>query len=905
MTRPSSPSSTFTLITSVACCLLHGDMIATNKVAALINFTPYSTSRRKSNFVRRLYQRRGYGDEFNDPANFYQDDSGEPLRFNTKYEDNNNDFYYADSIDQYAQRTEVDFDATPDYRDPTTRSRIKARKNKNNFSDGIDSIMSKVFSNTQKQQSFPMQPTNAKSSSIPHLSQMISISNEDMEKFAKNAKAGGKVVSNFVRGAILNTAKLAIEVLEQNNNNSNNNNRNKTQGRNTYDDVCDFDDDLCREIEDALAASSLIELTEGKDKDPLSNFNAVNRERDKPPLNPTKDNRVDKSSGDSNGKYFSNPEDRSKKFEEYYRRSLEEQLSEWDGQQKIQDEPRTMRQQTRTSWNDTALIMPDDRDLPPPPLDPPKRVTRQEQVSRSQNEPQPLLKKKRKEIVGNKESNSNPIVRRVDDRAMGYGRNGITDDYAQLFNAIQDAPYDEMRDFFDERETRVNSRRKKRDGTPESRYEAQDSVKVDITDEALAFARSLDLDVYEIYLSRDTMDEDAVLTLEDVLEYYDRMKEQMRVRPAERSTMEDRQRKNDDSGYSTPRGYSSNEQMGVVEPKVRLVNDSYNSIVDDPRERRSGVTSDPRRSGKITPSVRYRHVSDRSQQTKAEASPPEEEERIPRFRHYPELRNASSTRLRPSVRRNVPAVNPTVQTLGGSRREITSQSSLSQLIDYNPERNHEYNMNARGVPRENRFSTVPLAKLVQNPNTRRDKQVLSPSLNPPPTAPLPFDQISTAQFREPYQGRRIDDIGSRPNSQHLSEGALSRLSSEKRLQPSMYEQKPRVAPQKPASSPFTKENESAYCTNDALLIAEKYGVDLRKVAAGSDEPISAEDVRHYIESRKSIRASSRKDEYGGKRDSSPYIDNELTYEEFASYFDTDTIGRLQRLRDKDSREMIE
>jgi hypothetical protein len=120
----------------------------------------------------------------------------------------------------------------------------------------------------------------------------------------------------------------------------------------------------------------------------------------------------------------------------------------------------------------------------------------------------------------------------------------------------------------------------------------------------------------------------------------------------------------------------------------------------------------------------------------------------------------------------------------------------------------------------------------------------------------------------------------------------------------IYVEKHEVASSNPASSSFALENESAYCTNDALLMAEQYGVDLRKVAASSDEPISAEDVRHYIESRKNMRAS-RKDQYTSQRDSSTYIDNELTYEEFASYFDTDTIGRLQRLHDQDSRERIE
>ncbi|KAL7490202.1 hypothetical protein ACHAW6_015970 [Cyclotella cf. meneghiniana] len=901
MLRQSSRSATFTLIASVACCLLRGDGIATSKVAALV-INPCYSSRRKSYSSRRLHQRRGYDDEL-DPVNFYQRESRELPHFDTHNKDNGNAFYYADRMGKDLQQNDADFDAKPDYRNPTTTStssRNNARKDKNKFSKDIGSIVSKVFPNAQKQQAHPMQHTDPISSTIPNLSHMISVSNEDMEKFARNAEAGGKIVSNFVRGAILNAAKLAIEVLEQNNNN---NHRNRTEERNEYNDVCDFDHDLCREIEDALAASS---LADGRKEDASSNFIGGDRASERTLSDSRKDNRDDEA-----GKYFSRTENGSNKFEEYYWRSLEEQLSESDGERSTQEKPRKMQQQKKgPSWNDTSLMMSDDRGLLPDSMYPYTRLTHQEQLPLSENEPMPLLKKKRNDILSNDDSMSKPVMTRVDDWAMGHDAKESKDDYAKLFNAIQDGPYDKMSNPFNDQKTRVNGQRKKRDDISERRYEAQDSVKLDITDEALAFARSLNLDVYEIYLSRDAVDEDAVITLQDVLAYYDRMKGQIRVRPRQRSTSEDHQRNMDDAVYSGPRGNKSKEQTERVGRNTRLAKESYNynihdAVYSDPRDERFSVASEPQRSGKTTPSVRYRHVSNPlRRQSKSELSPPKEPERVPRFRQYPEQRDASPAPLRPSVQRNIPDVNPTVQSLGGSRREIKSQSSLSQLIDPNPQRNREYDKNARGGPRENTFSTVPLAKLVQNPSKTEAKEAPSASLNPPPSSPLPFEQISTAQFREPYQGGRVDNFGSDPDSQHRSEGTHPKQSSEKQLLSNIHIQKHEVASSKPASSSFTLQNESAYCTNDALLMAEQYGVDLRKVAASSDEPISAEDVRHYIESRKNMRASL-KDQYSSQRDSSTYIDNELTYEEFASYFDTDTMGRLQRLQDQDSRERIE
>ena len=77
-----------------------------------------------------------------------------------------------------------------------------------------------------------------------------------------------RVTSSLLGEAILHTAKFAVNTLGSNNNNNNNTATTLLEESLTspYNDVCDFDNKLCQEIEDALAATESFKLSTEKSK---------------------------------------------------------------------------------------------------------------------------------------------------------------------------------------------------------------------------------------------------------------------------------------------------------------------------------------------------------------------------------------------------------------------------------------------------------------------------------------------------------------------------------------------------------------------------------------------------------------------------------------------------------------
>jgi hypothetical protein len=314
----------------------------------------------------------------------------------------------------------------------------------------------------------------------------------------------------------------------------------------------------------------------------------------------------------------------------------------------------------------------------------------------------------------------------------------------------------------------------------------------------------------------------------------------------------------DETGYTGPRLKGQTR----LEARNRFTEEDYHyntkGIFEQGRQRRSSVNMERRHH--VDPSIdrdpRFKPRSYDRQHDEMNSSQ-QKEERVPRFRQY--LTKEQNAPTRPST---------------ATTHQKPRPSSISQLISPQPDRKVEYNGVARDGYRKNKMSTVSLAKLIQGPRERD------------------LEQVSTNKFREPYQGYE-----SRPQTKQKTHTTYEEVKSNRLQhqpsQPTLRELSKRHTSPAPLSP---QHSDSAYYTNDALEIAEKYGVDLRNVAAAPEEPISANDVKHYIESRKSIRANR---EYLAKQDPL-YIDNELTYEEFASFFDAETISRLQQNADKDT-----
>jgi hypothetical protein len=819
---------------------------------------------------------------------------------------------------------DVDFDEINDYIESRRATRNSSRKEEKStkFSDSISDIFSKVFPNQQqKLQPHISSPAPVSPRTIPNLPK-IKISNEDIEKFTNQAKAGGVFFSNLMKEAFVHTAKLAIDAIEKSSNKI-------EMETTTYNDVCDFDDELCREIEDALeATNSFKTLVEDSNKSMPPDFNSRIIEQEDKRMD-SRDEKITKQpKADIAGKYFAmrsvsdnaratvgpntlsftperdtnNTGNYGNRFEEHYKRSLEQELLGLD-ERKPQD-----LHENRNYLND-AEVEQRGRAV----LTPKNRLTRQDKVSPSRTVETPIERSKkgaaessdhRQKLSSRSNTDNEPSafdqMRRASPGRINQGPSLLQPEQ-ETQSPIVKEPYVErdrkrldnqggyrpkLRSLIDADDLGVSNRMREHPRDSDERYPTNDPVKVDITDEALAFVRSLNLDVYEIYLSIQNPGSgkgkgEAVVALDDVIWYCERM--QIGPRSRHRSSPSLARFNTDETGYT-----GANTAMASNEPTQKRnnqMNVDYHFSTEDRaysshRESTYNVASDKQRTG--------------------------ERDRVPRFRQYPGKRIDSSGPLEHSVGNNARDTRApasarvdghdldkykSVQSLGGIGHQVRSKSSMSQLIDYNSRRRHEHRLSSndhnRNSIRSKRYSSVPLAHLVQKPRE---------------SSHHPFDQVSTNSFREPYEGGAITPGASNRVEKRLNSANSLRYHSEHT--PSMTSNAPQQQMSNSATA-STRDNKSAYCTNEALRLAEKWNIDLRKVAAASDEAITADDVRHYIESRKQVRATQRQQD-ARQRTKSTYIDNDLTYEQFASYFDTDTLNMLhqQQTPKRDPSEMV-
>ena len=767
----------------------------------------------------------------------------------------------------------------------------------------IAGIFSQMFPNQSRSQisKSPSAPRVA----LPNLQHMIT--EDDFQKITSHAISGGKFFTSLVGDALFNTAKLAMGAMD----------RNKTRDSmeaTSYNDVCDFDDELCREIEDALAATeNFKQLTEKSRERSLSDFEPLLSQSvvaQKPPVSTSEPaskpgsvrsdfstvqqiaNKFDSSTPDSRNEYYFASKEGDSRFSEYYRRSLEQQLTDIEVRKSKKLDREESHQLSQPFVNKEPLIEGYKRD--------------------AASEPRSIPRAGNKLLYGQSNVDANRQFNTVRDPS-GLQRTRITSN--PMHRNIRDKKFS----FINEDDIGINSKsvrpravREQRQNSNNASLErgrANESIRVHITDEALAFAQSLNLDVYEVYLSSTNrisgggvLEEDAIVTLDDVIWYCDRIRIGQGQMPMDRgyefgaveNDYRPKERRTSISTNETPNvldmSFKDDDHFKTKYMMTRGQQDLRTDIVRETRQHQ--VERDPRfqkryvsqtRLQSLTPTEERSLSSGRNygSNSKSKASP---EERVPRFRQYPRAQHAP--RMEPSGQRDhreyktnrskdvqytrEPRQSRRRKTQGpnpyedASRYSYQNPSSMSQLIASQSKRRVEYTGRAREEIRSNKMSTVSLAKLIQGP---REKEL---------------EQVSMNTFREPYQDKETKatftaDRGRQSNKQNDSEPMLRNGQSS---HPSLRELSQRYSA---SASPTTlPPNDSAYYTNDALEIAEMYGVDLRNVAAGSDDPISADDVKHYIESRKIIRAS--RINKNPQHQDSPNIENELTYDEFASYF---------------------
>lgn len=746
--------------------------------------------------------------------------------------------FYPMQDDQFETIADVDSDQYG--QDPIRNTVIGKTKTKPN---NIMSMFSQVFPNQPKSE-LPSNPTSPRVS-LPDLHPIIS--EKDLQKLTSRAIAGGKFVSSLIGDVLLNTAKLAIGALESNK-------TAESVQSISYTDVCEFDDELCREIEDALAATESFKSLSEQSRERSSTLNIqaatdlMNEEVSKsntyeaayePARQSDAYSRIQGSnSAKQVSDYYFATIDQNSSTEDYYKRALEQQLIDID---QAKSNVR-MRQEVAPSVHAVKST------AEPPPL------------ARSKLLDDNVFEQRQRDKVAATRSTV-----RIDEQRTNPGRNTDTHDFERQStlrrdnssanrparSSVSNVPVGASRPH----NSRYESRKVVTD-------EAPDSIRLHITDEALAFARSLNLDVYEIYLSTRTpgsimsgnidgpMGED-VLTLDDVIWYCDRMQ----IGPMHRSAERRHQLKND--GRRPVRDQSRQAPKIMQSIKDHQL-DARNKMIDQGRARRRSrgdVDMQPRERNTATREPRFIPRDYDKQSRLDSTSYPATDDRVPRFRQYPREKVTQRPPLR-TVSNSDPR-NPI-------RRHDHYPSSMSRLIAAEP------TISSQSIrpSRKSTMSTVSLAKLIQGPKE------------------MDAAQVPTNRFREPYQeGKPTVQRQPRDNISGLQREVNSNSISPRvrSTQLSLRELSERASPVS------TSEKSTAYYTEGALEMAQKHGINLENVSSGSDDPITSDDVKHYIESRKSVRAS-RLNGFPSQRESH----NELTYEEFASYFNSETASKLQQ-----------
>ena len=792
---------------------------------------------------------------------------------------------------------------TNDYEvDSNTREVAEKSTPQTNFD--IAGIFSQVFPNNSKSQNSknPSAPRVA----LPEFRHMIV--EDDFQKLTSHAISGGKFVTSLFGDVLFNTAKFAMNALDRNR-------TSESMEATSYNDVCDFDDELCREIEDALAATeNFKQLTEKSRERSLSDFEPMVVQ--KPPVSTPEPSfkpgdvrsdfayerqiveQIDSSVPKPSNKYYFASKGGDSRFSEYYKRSLEQQLADIE----VRRSKELVREIDGRIVEPTKLRQPyvDEESI----VERNKIYATNKPGSKTRNRSKVEGQSKVDEYTQSDRMRESPVFQRT--RVSSKTRQISTPE--KRFRLINNDVIGVGSKMNRLKEDKEHHNMRNVNNSSRERNRAKGSIRVHITDEAMSFAQSLNLDVYEVYLSTkqtnlggEVSGEDEIVTLDDVVWYFDRIRIDQEHVPIDShyqndvagqgyTRLGDRQinmssKKN--SNAATDSHYIETMAKSQEERRVDFFREKrHHQIEREPRFKvRNNVP--PTRLQSLTPAEKRSLNQERYYDSNSRLKP-SPDERVPRFKQYPRVHHVSATKLpgqrdyreyKASIskhahyttesrqsRRRVPQVSNQYTP----RNPNQSVSSMSQLVASQPRRRTEYTGRARARARardsinNSKTSTVSLSRLIQGP---REKQM---------------EQVSMNAFREPYQDResKINFPAHRrePNQESNTEPIIRNGQSS---HTSLRELSERYS----APATMSSNDSSTYYTNDALEIAEKYGVDLRNVAAGSDDPISADDVKHYIESRKIIRAS-RVNKNLGQYDS--HIENELTYDEFASYFDNKT-----------------
>eukprot|EP01082_Thalassiosira_pseudonana_P005549 g4821.t1 g4821 contig18:2-3715(-) len=451
----------------------------------------------------------------------------------------------------------------------------------------------------------------------------------------------------------------------------------------------------------------------------------------------------------------------------------------------------------------------------------------------------------------------------------------------------------------------------------------EDSAKMSITDEALRLARSLDLDVYDVLLdkkigsgvkaNRGSCDSEVVRE-EDVRDYYNKMKSRllnnllrMEKEKQLRVPVEDlRQRASDHDNnniadrhrirtrVAPSRQYDNElEELEFLKERIqRRLSASTKRYVRERSPNQHQQRQQQHRQPSHSQQPRQPTIPQQPWQSTIPQHPCQPI--TPRQPVIPQSPRQPSMERRPSYLQSTTdfqrgvygGVDPNASD-EKKRQGLNPPSALSQLtanMDRRAERMYENEAVRRGYRDSSPMLSVQLSQLTpssppldgmhkNNPESSIPQGDFNPRmedrLSPPTTSdPLPFQQIDTSKFREPFQSQR-PHTGQRPQSFGP---------------PNMQQKRSPFSVTANAKATSTINNESAYCTNEALVLAEKYGVDLSLVTPENpDYPIGGSDVEQYIRGNRKQKPM-RSEEVDTTTQTKSSTEDEMTYDEFASYF---------------------
>jgi len=796
-------------------------------------------SKRRQGFA--LFVSHRYGHDLSDD-NFYVDDESN-VNVHSNYQGEMGQHHPAGRKNQ--QNQPLDAFVANDYESGSThRNKVIGklgdndnRRNNSHQGQGIMDVLSQVFNPSTNNH-----PSSAKRPiSLPDIQDLFP--NENVQKIlTSNAiLSGGKIVSSLVGEVILHTAKFAMNTLGNNNHTNTLSEESLTSSH--YSDVCEFDNELCQEIQDALAATESFKvLTEksktenyqhvfdfeeqnvGNSKDPVqhhdisTSFDAITSDRSHDFTNTRTQhlNRVDNKSTDGHTHFASSTQE-SSKYQEYYQRSLEEQLAQHQKSKMspskrgisevVSREPSSRQSNERyyakkpiiqmkqpdiidtralldknrremvskhSKWRDGQPYWNGHETIKHPTQHTQTRNVEPAEVKMPQIPKQPSLKHYESYVKSTAATQSDSKVDTVKDHDgisnvsehskwsedHSYAERSVTTnniprerlDSLHKENSKNDANatprfnQKHMSSFANGDSSTVNNNPRERFGftndvnsKPRFNQRHKSSfanvghasgvnsspVKLDITDEALAFARSLNLDVYGIYLSMQTTGSNRVVTLENVVQYCERM----RIGPWRYQ-------------FDTADETRTSAQPTVSRRETILERPNVKPIAGG--ERRRNVDNFERRHLEQTQSADRARMEPRANERVPRFKPRNYDQqskvhnkttqgtdyRPPRFKKYPAARRASHSLPPPAY---INTRNPDSNKFHYTSNE--NRFSMSQLIASQPERKTEYR-NVRDSRQKSRLSTVSLAKLIQGPRERG------------------MEQVPTNTFREPYQEGR-------------------------------------------------------------------------------------------------------------------------------------------------------